>query len=100
MWLLVHHLDDVRSDMSVLHRVDHLESMEATRCVSFARRLSAYHGAVAAALATAHAAASAPVSPALSVESNADPSIVHVPATRDATTASPVLASVLSWGHG
>jgi hypothetical protein len=42
------HLEDVRSDFSVLHRVGELERMPAPRAYALAYRLSAYQGVVAA----------------------------------------------------
>lgn len=46
MWIL-EHLDDVRSDMSVYHRVDEVEHLTADRFIAYAWRLPAYGGAVA-----------------------------------------------------
>jgi len=42
------HLEDVRSDFSVLHRIDEIERMPAPRAYAYAYRLSAYQGVVAA----------------------------------------------------
>ncbi|GAA4082721.1 hypothetical protein [Actinomadura miaoliensis] len=39
-------LDDIRSDLSVLHRIDDMEGMDAARFFSFCERLHAYQGAV------------------------------------------------------
>lgn len=47
-WVL-DHMDDVASDMSVLHRVDDPWSMPAPRFFSLASRLPVYGGAVRAA---------------------------------------------------
>lgn len=48
-WLIAH-LDDVRSDFSVFHRVDDLETLPATRFVMYLHRLHAYSGSVQLAL--------------------------------------------------
>ncbi len=45
LWV-VEHLEDVRSDLSVLHRVDDMESMPADRFLSFVERLAHYEGAI------------------------------------------------------
>lgn len=47
LWIL-DSLDEVRSDMSVFHRVDDIESLPAPRFWSFASRLPCYDGAVRA----------------------------------------------------
>lgn len=43
---MILYLDDVRSDFSVFHRVDDIESLSAERFFAFAERLMAYEGAV------------------------------------------------------
>jgi len=43
------YLDDLRSDFSVLHRVDEIEAMPGPRFFAYAYRLSAYQGLIAAA---------------------------------------------------
>lgn len=45
MWI-EDHRGDVESDMSVLHRVDDIEDMVATRLVTLVHRLAHYQGAV------------------------------------------------------
>lgn len=45
-----HYLDDIRSDMSVLHRIEDIEHLPAPRFFSYCTRLSAYQGAVSAVL--------------------------------------------------
>lgn len=45
-WFLLH-VDDVRSDMSRYHRVDHIETLPASRLVRLMVRLPVYGGAVA-----------------------------------------------------
>lgn len=42
------YLDDIRSDFSVLHRVDEVERMAAPRFFAYCYRLSAYQGLIAA----------------------------------------------------
>lgn len=42
------HLEDIRSDMSALHRVDDLEAMPASRFFAFVDRLPAYQGVLRA----------------------------------------------------
>lgn len=44
---MVHHLEDIRSDLSVLHRVDDMESMPAPRFFALAYRLDAYQSVIA-----------------------------------------------------
>ncbi|WP_329064878.1 hypothetical protein [Amycolatopsis sp. NBC_01480] len=43
----IDHIDDVRSDFSVYHRVDEIDSMTADRFLAYLRRLPVYGGAVA-----------------------------------------------------
>ena len=45
-WTLSH-LDDLRSDFSVLHRVDEVEQMPGPRFFAYCYRLSAYQGVIA-----------------------------------------------------
>jgi hypothetical protein len=45
VWLVVH-LGDVRSDLSVFHRIDDLDSLDAARFTSLVTRLPVYDGAV------------------------------------------------------
>lgn len=47
-WTLFH-LEDIRSDMSVLHRIDEVEEMPGPRYFAYCHRLRSYQGAVAAA---------------------------------------------------
>jgi len=47
MWV-IDHLEDVRSDLSVFHRIDFLEEMPSRRFFSLAYRLVAYKGVVRA----------------------------------------------------
>lgn len=49
MWFCTH-IDDVRSDMSVFHRVDDIDSMSMARLVPLMVRLPVYDGAVRFAL--------------------------------------------------
>lgn len=65
-WTL-HYLDDLRSDFSVLHRVDEIGEMPGPRFFAYCYRLSAYQGAIAAearrtATARAQRVAAGPVS--------------------------------------
>lgn len=46
MWFIVH-IDDVRSDFSVYHRVDEIEHLPADRFLAYLHRLPVYGGAVA-----------------------------------------------------
>ena len=39
-------IEDIRSDMSVLHRIDEIEEMPSRRFFSFAERLAHYEGAM------------------------------------------------------
>jgi hypothetical protein len=43
-----HHLEDVRSDLSAIHRIDEIEAMPAPRFYSLVYRLSAYPGVIQA----------------------------------------------------
>lgn len=43
----VDHIDDVRSDLSVYHRIDEIERLTAERFLAYTRRLPVYGGAVA-----------------------------------------------------
>lgn len=45
-WTLAY-LDDLRSDFSVLHRVDEIEQLPAPRFFAYCYRLTAYQGIVA-----------------------------------------------------
>lgn len=45
---MLDHLDDIESDLSAIHRIDDMWSMEAGRFFRFARRLPAYKGAMRA----------------------------------------------------
>jgi hypothetical protein len=45
MWVL-YYLDDIRSDMSVFHRIDDIDKMPALKFFAYADRLVAYSGAV------------------------------------------------------
>jgi hypothetical protein len=49
MWVL-DRLEDVRSDLSVFHRVDDMESMPARAFCTYAERLVHYDGALAGSL--------------------------------------------------
>lgn len=42
-----HYLEDIRSDLSVLHRVDDMEVMPAPRFYALAYRLTAYQSVIA-----------------------------------------------------
>lgn len=44
---MLDHLEDVRSDLSVFHRIDDLEDMSAERFFSYVYRLPHYGGAIA-----------------------------------------------------
>lgn len=44
-----YHLDDIRSDFSVLHRIEDVERLSAPRFFAYCTRLWTYQGAVAAA---------------------------------------------------
>lgn len=50
---MLDYLDDIESDMSVLHRVDDMWSMPAPKFFAFASRLPAYNGALAVAYSAA-----------------------------------------------
>ena len=41
---MIHHLPDIESDMSAIHGIDDIYSMEAGRFFAFAYRLPAYQG--------------------------------------------------------
>lgn len=41
------YLDDIRSDLSAIHRVDDMEAMNSVRFAQLAPRLSAYQGVMA-----------------------------------------------------
>lgn len=45
---MLHHLDDIESDLSAFHRIDDMWAMEAGRFFRFAYRLPAYQGAMRA----------------------------------------------------
>lgn len=45
---MLSYLDDIRSDLSVFHRIEELECMPADRFFSYAERLLAYSGALQA----------------------------------------------------
>jgi hypothetical protein len=45
---VAHFLDDVRSDFSVLHRIDEVERVPGPRFFAYCLRLPLYNGAVAA----------------------------------------------------
>lgn len=45
---MTEHVEDLRSDLSVFHRVDDLEGMPARRFFGFVVRLPAYQGVLAA----------------------------------------------------
>lgn len=104
LWLFELHGQDVRSDMSVLHRVDRIEDMDAARLAVSAERLHHYHGAVAAA-AIADAATRTPTpsrQPAAQPTRTQpqDPNRREVPATPTAVAVDPVLSQVISFGRG
>jgi hypothetical protein len=56
------HIDDVRSDMSVFHRVDDIESIPVARLVPLMVRLPVYDGAVRFAIRNEPAELSTPAS--------------------------------------
>lgn len=103
LWLFELHGQDVRSDMSVLHRIDRIEDMDAARLAAMAERLHHYHGAVAAA-ALADVADREPVTPsrqpAAPQPQPHEPGRREVPATAAAVAADPVLSTVISFGRG
>jgi hypothetical protein len=63
-WLPAH-LDDVRSDFSVFHRVDDLDVMPADKFFAYLLRIAAYGGAVAL---TARSESEPPVPPVAAAE--------------------------------
>jgi hypothetical protein len=94
-------LDDVRSDMSVFHRIDDIEVMEAKRFVAFAERLPAYSGAVLARLVREREEQDVTTQPSAPAPSRGLPNlgndVVEVPATRAGMFGSPI-ADIVSWG--
>jgi hypothetical protein len=88
-------LDDVASDMSVFHRIEEVEKMPARRFFSFAVRLPAYSGAVAARLSSL-VATQKPATSAAAASCAPAPSGV-MPGTRAAIQASE-FADLFSWG--
>lgn len=103
VWLFAEHIDDVRSDMSVFHRVVDVEAMAAARLVAFAVRLVHYQGAVR----NAHLSDQAPVAPRPSQPAAAatrsapaatDPGRREVTASKAIASIDPVLSQVISWG--
>lgn len=58
MWTLAY-LEDVASDMSVLHRIDDMDAMPARRFFAFCHRLPAYPGRMAAVVSRQRARAAA-----------------------------------------
>jgi hypothetical protein len=68
------HLDDVRSDMSVFHRVDDIESIPVARLVPLMVRLPVYDGAVQFAIRN---------EPERGVETRIEPTEPIQPATTD-----------------
>jgi hypothetical protein len=100
--LFVGHLDELRSDFSVLHRIDRIEDVEAVRLVMLAELLVHYPGAVRAAGHAQHVAnaAPAPAQPVPQPAAPRDPAVREVPATAAAVAADPVLSTVISFGRG
>jgi hypothetical protein len=45
------HLDDLESDFSAIHRIDDIYSMRSRKFFTFAKRIAAYQGAMAARVA-------------------------------------------------
>lgn len=88
------HLEDIRSDLSVFHRVDDLESMRVDRFLSFAFRLPHYQGAmrnfVLRELADNEPAAAEPASVAAPTGGNDD----FVATSVDMLAAHPVWGSI------
>jgi hypothetical protein len=81
--------------MSVFHRIEEVEKMPARRFFSFAIRLPAYSGAVAARLSSVMAARE-PAAPAASGAAASSPSGA-MPGTQAAIQASE-FADLFSWG--
>lgn len=103
MWLLATHVDEVRSDMSVLHRISDLEAMEATRLVAFAVQLVHYAGAVQAVSRAELARRDrpeplAPEQPVAPQPAPQQPGVREVPATKAAASIDPILSQLISWG--
>ena len=97
MWLLAH-LDDVRSDMSVYHRidVDDVESMPASKFFMLAERLPAYGGVLAVSVRHAVAEQSPAPSPTRSAKALIGPEQIPQLLGQQLYGEVPGLAAVLS----
>lgn len=86
MWVL-DHLDDLDADFRVFYRIDDVESLSGPRFLALALRVFAYQGVMAARVADQQG-----ISQGTEVKT--------VESTREAITADPALADLVSWGVG
>ena len=84
MWVL-DHLDDLDADFRVFYRIDDIESLTGPRFLALALRVFAYQGVMAALAAE---------------QDNPGTEVRQVESTREAISADPALAELVSWGSG
>lgn len=84
MWVL-DHLDDLDADFRVFYRIDDIESLTGPRFLALALRVFAYQGVMAALAAE---------------QDNPRTEVRQVESTREAISADPALAELVSWGSG
>ena len=91
-------MDDLDADFRVFYRIDDIESLSGPRFMALALRVFAYQG-VMAARATGLEQESRPAPQAIS-NTNYGTEVRQVESTREAISADPVLAGLVSWGCG
>lgn len=87
---MLDHLDDLDADFRVFYRVDDMEALPGPRFLALAVRVFAYQGVMAA-------RATAQQDKGMTTHGT---EVRQVESTKQAITADPVLAGLVSWGSG
>jgi hypothetical protein len=87
------HLDDLDADFRVFYRIDDIEQLSGPRFLALALRVFAYQGVMASRAAEQQDGD-------IGGHSGSRAEVRQVEGSRQAITADPVLAGLVSWGEG
>lgn len=87
---MLDHLDDLDADFRVFYRIDDMEVLPGPRFLALALRVFAYQGVMAARVAAQQDKGT----------TTHGTEVRQVESTKQAITADPVLAGLVSWGEG